>query len=106
SESHLVQRLAVVLLVLMSLLAVPLIWALRQYDVLGFGLLPGYSPAVAGLVSLGSGGFMVYRAWALRANLIGCIARASMMRAAANALARVGLGLAGGGVLALFAAEI
>lgn len=106
AESHLVHRLSVVLVVLMSLFGMPLLWVLHRTQTLGFGLLPRWASWVVLPILLGYGLFMVYRSWALRAEMVGVITKATISRSVANAGARVVLGLAGGGVAALFAAQI
>lgn len=105
TESQLVFRLAMGITILMSLLGLPVLWLLDHFRLFGFELLPNWAVLVAGPVLLGQGIFMVYRAWALRAGLVPAIARASVIRAAANGGTRVGLGLMGTGVVGLFAAE-
>jgi O-antigen/teichoic acid export membrane protein len=49
---------------------------------------------------------MVYRSWALRAGLVSQISQASITRAGAMAGTKLGLGVFGGGVVALFVAEL
>lgn len=106
AESHIVHRLAILLVGMMSLLGLPILWGLHRTDALGFGLLPGWAPFAAVPIWLGYGIFMVYRAWALRAGIVKDITHASMARSAANAVTRISLGLVSGGVPALFAAEL
>lgn len=106
AESHVVRRLAVVLVVVMSALGFPLLWGLQYSGFLGFGLMPGWAPFVATPTLLGYGIFMVYRSWALRAGMVKSITKASIIRSVANAGARVFLGLLGGAVPALFIAEV
>lgn len=106
AESHWVHRVAVILVVVMSFTGVPLLWLLQSRNVFEFGLLPWWSPLVAGPIFLGFGIFMVSRSWALRAGLIPQITHASIARSGANAATRIGLGLVGGGVAALFIAEL
>ncbi|MBS0457772.1 MAG: oligosaccharide flippase family protein [Proteobacteria bacterium] len=106
AESHLVYRLAVISVVVMSLLGIPVLWMLRWAGVLGFGLLPEWAPLAAAPILLGYGLFMVNRSWALRAGIINEITSASVARSIATAGARILLGAMGGGVFALFAAEL
>lgn len=105
AESHVVHRLATMLVVVMSALGMPILWGLHRSGVLGFALLPGWAPFVALPILLGYGLFMVHRSWALRAGMVKQITKASIARSAANAATRVILGLLGGGVPGLFAAE-
>lgn len=105
SEAHVVHRLAILLVGAMSVLGLPVLWALHRAQILGFGLLPYWTPFVAGPILLGYGLFMVYRSWALRAGIVKQITKASIARSAANAITRVILGYFGGGVFGLFAAE-
>ena len=104
-ESHQVFRLSMIVTILMSLLGLPVLWLLIQFELFGFSLLPDWAVLVGAPVLLGQGVFMVYRAWALRAGLVPAIARASVVRSAANAGTRVGLGFLAWGVPGLFAAE-
>lgn len=105
-ESHIVHRLGILLVVITSILALPLLWWLRHTNTLGFGLLPDWSPLVAVPIFLGAGTFMVYRSWALRAGAVSLITKATVVRAAASAAMRIILGAFGGGVPALFAAQL
>lgn len=105
-ESHFLRRLAIILIAVMSLISMPVLWLLQVGNVLGFGLLPRWAPLIATPIFFGYGIFMLSRSWALRAGLINKITQASIVRSSANALARIGLGLAGGGVSALFFAEL
>jgi O-antigen/teichoic acid export membrane protein len=106
AESHVVHRLATILVFLMSLLGVPVLWLLQQNHVLEFQLLPAWAPLIALPILLGYGLFMVYRSWALRGGLVSQISKASIVRAAAIAGTKLGLGAFGGGVVALFVAEL
>lgn len=105
-ESHVVYRLATILVFFMSMLGVPILWLLQQNNVLEFQLLPVWTPLIAFPILLGYGLFMVYRSWALRAGLITQISQASITRAGAMAVTKLGLGVFGGGVVALFVAEL
>lgn len=106
AESHVVHRLAMILVFLMSMLGVPVLWLLQQNHVLEFQLLPVWAPLIAWPILLGYGLFMVYRSWALRGGLVSQISQASIVRAGAIAGTKLGLGAFGGGVVALFAAEL
>ena len=106
AESHLVHRVAVIVVAVMTLLGMPLLWLLQASNLFEFGLLPPWAPLIAGPIFLGFGLFMVSRSWALRAGLVRQITQASIARSAANAITRIGLGLAGGGVAALLVAEL
>lgn len=105
-ESHEIQRLAIIFVFVMSFLGFPILWGLRYANLLEFGLLPNWTPFVAVPLFLGYGCFAVFRLWALRAGLIRQITQATIGRSGANALTRIGLGLAGGGLLGLFLAEL
>jgi len=106
AESHVVHRLATILVIWMALLGVPILWLLQQKNVLEFQLLPAWAPLIAFPMLIGYGLFMVYRSWALRAGLVTQISQASIIRASAMAGTKLGLGVMGGGVVALFAAEL
>jgi O-antigen/teichoic acid export membrane protein len=105
-ESHVLHRLAVTLVVLMSLLGTSILWLLMQNNVLEFQLLPVWAPIFAFPILLCSGLFMVYRSWALRGGLVSQISQASIVRASALAGTKLGLGILAGGVVALFVAEL
>lgn len=105
-ESHVVNRLAMICVAAMSILAVPLLAAMQYTDVLGFSLLPWWAPVVAMPTLFGFGQFMVCRAWGLRAGSVHQITHSTMARSAANAVTRVGLGALGAGVPGLFIAEL
>jgi O-antigen/teichoic acid export membrane protein len=106
AESHVVNRLAVLCVAGMSLLAMPVLAALHQFKVLGFGLLPWWSSIAAVPILYGYGQFMVCRSWGLRAGAVGYITKSTMARSAANAATRIGMGVMGGGIPGLFAAEL
>jgi O-antigen/teichoic acid export membrane protein len=106
NESHILHRLAITLVVLMSLLGTSILWLLMQNNFLEFQLLPSWAPIFAFPMLLSSGLFMVYRSWALRGGLVSQISQASIVRASALAGAKLGLGVFGGGVMALFVAEL
>lgn len=105
-ESHIVYRLATILVILMSLLGAPILWLLQQKNVLEFQLLPVWAPIIALPIFLGYGLFIVNRCWALRGGLVSQISLATIARAGAIAGTRLGLGVFGGGVIALLAAEL
>ena len=106
AESHILHRLALILVVLMSLAAMPALWLLQRFALLEFQLLPAWVPLFVFPVLLGQGLFMVYRAWALRAGLVRHITQAVVGRAAANAATKLALGLHPGGIIGLLAAEV
>ena len=106
AEIHLICGLALILVVVMSLAGLPLLWSLQSSNLFGFGLLPYWASLLCVPIFIGFGSFLVYRAMALRAGLTRPIAAATIARAAANAGTRVSLGLLGGGVPALFLAEL
>lgn len=106
AESHLVFKLGMFCVWATSVLAIPALFALQRSNTFGFGLLPWWAAFVAFPVLLGYGRFMMYRSWALRAGLVKRIASASVARTGAKMLTRVGLGLFGFGVPALFVAEL
>ena len=105
-ESHDVHRLAIILVVVMSVIGLPVLWGLKHSNTLEFGLLPDWAPMLAATIFICHGTFMVNRSWALRAGLIKSITKASVAKSAANATTRVGLGLFGSGVTGLFLAEL
>lgn len=105
-ESHEIFRLGVLCVVVTSMLAWPALWLLRENAIFGFGLLPAWSGWAAAPILCGYGIFMMLRMWSLRGGLVRNIAQASIARSASNALIRVALGLLGGGVPALFTAEL
>lgn len=106
AESHVVLRVSMWSVALMSILAMPVLWGLCYTGILGFGMLPWWAPLASVPILFGYGRFMVYRSWALRAGIIGGVTKASIARSAANVFVRVGFGLFGGGVPALFVAEL
>lgn len=106
AESHVICRLAIGIVIFMSLLAVPLLWVLQSGNFMEFGLLPAWAPIIAFPILVGHGIFMVYRSWALRAGLIRHITQATIYRSGAGALSKVGLGVLGWGVVGLFIAEL
>jgi O-antigen/teichoic acid export membrane protein len=106
AESHVVHRLAMIIVVIMSMMGSPILWGLHQADALGFGLLPEWAALVVVPILLGYGVFMVDRSWILRAGAIKQITKATIAQSAAKCVARVVLGLAGGGIGGLFAAEL
>jgi O-antigen/teichoic acid export membrane protein len=105
AESHVVHRLALIIVVGMSILGLPALWELRRSGTLGFGLLPAWAPYAAVPILMGYGIFMVYRSWALRAGMVREITTATIARSASRTATRVVLGFAGSGLMGLFAAE-
>jgi len=105
-ESHQVFRLGMLCVAATSLLAWPVLRTLCARQIFGFGLLPAWSAWVSVPILLGYGTFMMLRSWGLRGGLVKHIARASISRSGCNASARIILGLLGGGIPALFAAEL
>lgn len=105
-ESHIVHRLATILVLLMSMLGMFFLWLLQKNNVLEFQLLPVWAPLFAFPILMGYGLFMVNRSWALRGGLINQISQASIARAAAIAMTKLGAGVFGCGVVGLFAAEL
>ncbi|TAN12262.1 MAG: hypothetical protein EPN34_04780 [Burkholderiaceae bacterium] len=106
TQSHYVHRLAVILVLVMSVLGLPILWALQHASVLGFELLPNWAPLAVVPILMGYGVFMAYRSWALRAGMVKEITGAAIARSSANAGARIALGVLGAGVAGLFAAEL
>lgn len=106
AESHIVLRLAILLVIVMSLLGMPVLWLLQHLNVLEFGLLPSWAPLIAFPILAGHGAFMVYRSWALRGGLIRDITQSAVARASAAALTKLGLGFMGWGIVGLFFAEL
>ena len=106
AESHVICRLAIGLVIFMSLVGVPLLWLLQSSNFMEFELLPIWAPFIAFPILMGHGIFMVYRSWALRAGLIQHITKATIYRSGTGALSKVGLGVLGWGVLGLFIAEL
>lgn len=104
-ESHVVHRLGLFLVLGMSVLALAVLFWLRNANLLGFGLLPGWAPFASAPILAGYGIFMVYRAWALRAGLVKEITRASIARAGASSVTQILLGFFSAGVPGLFAAQ-
>lgn len=105
-ESHVVQRLASFLVIVMSMLSIPVLWLLQHFSILKFELLPSWTPLFVFPVLAGHGLFMVYRSWALRGGLVRPITHATIVRAAANAGTKLGWGFLGGGVVGLLSAEL
>jgi O-antigen/teichoic acid export membrane protein len=106
SESHIVQRLAAVLVFLMSLLGVPVLWLLQYNNILEFQLLPFWAPLIAFPIFVSHGLAMVYRSWALRAGLVQHINKAVIARAVVTAGTKLGFGIFSGGIVGLFVAEL
>lgn len=106
AESHVVHRLATILVFLMSLMGVPVLWLLQYNNILEFQLLPAWAPLFTFPIFVGYGLFMVYRSWALRAGLVRQISQAAITRAGVMAGTKLGLGIIGGGIVGLFVAEL
>lgn len=106
TQSHYVHHLAIILVVFMSILGLPVLWWLQHAGVLGFELLPVWAPFAVVPILMGYGIFMVYRSWALRAGMVKEITGATIARSTSNAATRIVLGVLGGGVAGLFAAEL
>lgn len=105
-ESHAVHRLAISLVIFMSILGVPVLWLLQSYEILEFALLPAWTPLIALPIFVGNGLFMVYRSWALRGGLVKHITQAAIARAGVAAVTKLGLGFLGSGVTGLFISEL
>lgn len=106
AESHVVLRLASILVVVMSAAGVPLLWGLQKHNLFEFSLLPLWAPLIAFPLFVGYGMYMVYRSWALRGDLIRDIKNTAIVKSGANALTKIGLGFLGWGVVGLFVAEL
>lgn len=106
AESHIINRLAVICVTGMSILAMPALAVMHRFNVLGFGLLPWWSSFAAMPILFGYGQFMVCRAWGLRAGVVRDITISTITRSVANVVTRIGLGIIGCGVAGLFAAEL
>lgn len=106
AESHVLLRLGTLLVLIMSVLGLPLLWALRHFRILEFDRLPAATFLFVLPIFAGHGLFMLHRAWALRGGLFKDITQTSIARAAANAGTKVALGLVGGGILGLLTAEL
>lgn len=105
-ESHALHRLAIILVVLMSLLSAPVLWLLQHNSIFEFQLLPLWTPLITFPILLGSGLSAVYRSWALRAGLLRDISHATVIRSSALNGTKLGLGIFGGGIVGLLAAEL
>ncbi|SFK49704.1 lipopolysaccharide biosynthesis protein [Rhodanobacter glycinis] len=106
AESHVINRLAMICVVGTSIISMLILAILWNANILGFGLLPWWSPIAVMIILFGYGQFMVCRSWGLRAGLVSRITKATMARSAANAITRIGFGALGAGVSGLFAAEL
>lgn len=106
AETHVLHRLATIIVICMSLIGAPVLWLLRQENVLEFQLLPLWVPLMALPMLMGYGLFMINRSWALRGGLVSAISQATVIRAGAIAGTKLVLGVCGGGVAALFVAEL
>lgn len=105
-ESHVICRLAIGLVFLMSLIGVFLLWLLIKFNLLGFKFLPIWAPIIAAPIFIGQGVYMIYRSWVMRAGLINEITNTTIYRSGASALAKIGFGALGWGGAGLFAAEL
>tara|TARA_R110000796_G_scaffold54365_1_gene127174 strand:+ start:34294 stop:35607 length:1314 start_codon:yes stop_codon:yes gene_type:complete len=105
-ESHHLFRLGVVLTALMALAALPVLGILKSFNIIGFGVLPSWAPAVACMSLLGYGWFMLYRSWLLRLRKVKLISFAAVARSGANAGTRIIAGISGFGLIGLFIAEV
>ena len=106
AESHVICRLAIGLVFLMSLAGVALLWLLQTSKLMKFELLPTWAPIIAFPILAAHGIYMVYRSWGLRAGLIQHITKATIYRSSAGALSKIGFGLLGWGGVGLFVAEL
>lgn len=106
SESHIIQRIATMNVVIMSIAGALILCLMQRSNLLDYGILPDWAPVASAFIFLFFGLFSIYRSWALRAGFIRQISQASLYRSSVNALSRVALGLAGWGVLGLFVAEL
>lgn len=106
AESHVVLRLATIIVFLMSLIGPPVLWLLQQKNIFEFQILPQWAPVIAWPLFMGYGLYMLYRAWALRGGLVKKISQTAISRAIAIAATKLGFGFLGGGVLGLFMAEL
>lgn len=105
-ESHHVFRLGAILAFLTALLAIPVLGGLRYKGLLGFDVLPVWSPLVAFVSLLGFGWFMLYRSWLLRLRETKVISLSAVARSGANAGTRVLTGFLSFGIYGLFIAEV
>ena len=104
-DSYLLFRICIGFVLIMSVLSVPILYILIQGKILGFDLLPDWSPLVGLPIFIGLGIFMVYRMWGLRSGLVRPISKATIAQSASNAIIQVILGFIGGGIPGLFAAR-
>jgi O-antigen/teichoic acid export membrane protein len=105
-ESHWIYRVAIIMVFVMSILGSTILWFLQKANIFQFGLLPYWAPLISTAIFLGHGIFTVSRSWALRAGLVSQITQVSIIRSGSHATARIALGLAGGGMAALFITEL
>lgn len=105
-ESHHVFRLGALLVLITALLAVPALGSLQYASVMGFEILPSWSPLVAFMSLLGFGWYMLYRCWLLRLRESKVISLSAVARSGANAGTRLIAGFSGLGIYGLFLAEI
>lgn len=105
-ESHHVFRLGSLLVVTLSILAVPTLYLLIEHSLLGFEVLPLWAVGAALLSLLGYGLFMLYRSWLLRLRETRSISIAAVSRSGANVGTRLLTGVVNLGTVGLFIAEV
>ena len=106
TESYNVYRLGLLSIVLLSTLSIPLLFFLNINELLGFGVLPTWTPFVCFISLLGFGWFSLYRSWLLRLGETKSISIAAVSRSAANVATRLIFGFSIGGIIGLLVAEI
>lgn len=105
-EAKMICVLSVVLIVIVSSLGVPALWALQHFDIFKFSMLPKWTPLVALPIFICCGIFAVFKFLALRANNVNIIRKAVISRSAFNATTKIFTGIMGFGLIGLFAAEM
>ena len=78
-----------------SVLAGLTLWVLIKFSVLGFGVLPWYTPLLMAFTMLFLGLFTALRYWSLRERQLGPIAQGQMMQSGGRAILQTVLGLTG-----------
>lgn len=106
AESHIVYRLSIILVIILSFLGTTILFFIHKKGMLEFNLLPAWSIFIAFPIFIGNGFFSVSRAWALRGGLIRNIANASISKAIIYTFSKIGFGILGWGVFGLFFAEL
>lgn len=106
AESHILHRLAMVLVILMSFLGMTTLFFLQFAGALEFQKLPIYTPLVAFPILVAAGLSLVYRSWALRAGLVTQLSEVIITRSAVLSGTKISLGILGGGVVGLLIAEL